>query len=110
MSSPVGKNQLINETASIDEKIKFVIKNAKVGDVMLFHRQSQDAAKPEPDNFYPGHVGVYIGDGKYIDARYNRGDVSIVDITKDAYMNCFVGIKSILDKTPATYEKNRESF
>ena len=54
----------------------------------------------EEDNWYPGHVGIYVGDGKYIDARHRRGDIRMVEINNDDYMNCFIGFKRFI------FEKN----
>ena len=100
MSSSFGDVFLIDERKSIEEKSEFVLKNAEIGDVMLFHRQSANSTAVEDDNWYPGHVGMYIGDGKYIDARHRRGDVRVVDISNDEYMKCFIGLKRfILEKS-----------
>jgi cell wall-associated NlpC family hydrolase len=100
MSSDNGMCCLIDEEKSVQEKCGFVLKNAEIGDVLLFHRQSVKSKMVEKDNWYPGHVGIYIGDGKYIDARHRRGDVRVVDINNDEYMNCFIGFKRfIFEKT-----------
>ena len=96
MSSDNGKCFLIDEYKSLEKKIDFVLNSAEVGDVMLFHRQSAKSNFVEEDNWFPGHVGIYIGDGKYIDARHRRGDVRIVDIAGDEYMNCFIGFKRFM--------------
>ena len=100
MSSKIGRCFLIDEKTSLNNKIDFVLKNTEIGDVMLFHRQSAKCGFVEEDNWYPGHVGIYIGDGKYIDARHRRGDVQIVEIDNDDYMNCFIGFKRFI------FEKN----
>lgn len=100
MSSKSGKCFLINEETSLDNKIDFVLKNAEIGDVMLFHRQSAKNGFVEEDNWYPGHVGIYVGNGKYIDARHRRGDIRMVEINNDDYMNCFIGFKRFI------FEKN----
>ena len=112
MSSDSGMSFLIDEEKSVQEKCGFVLKNAEVGDVLLFHRQSVKSKMVEKDNWYPGHVGIYIGDGKYIDARHRRGDVRVVDINNDEYMNCFIGFKRfILEKEfePEVLENDKQS-
>ncbi len=96
MSGKLGENCLIDENMSVEEKREFVLKNAKIGDVLLFHRQSKSADKVEEDNWFPGHVGIYVGDGKYIDARHRRGDVRLVDMNDDPYMECFIGFKDVV--------------
>ncbi len=106
MSSSVGKNYLIHENKSLQEKYEFVLKNAEIGDVLLFHRQSANSQKVEADNWFPGHVGIYVGDGKYIDARHRRGDVAVVDMKTDEYMNCFIGFKKILETQQLEFKSN----
>lgn len=96
MSSKLGENYLIDENKTVKEKREFVLKNANVGDVLLFHRQSKNAVSVKADNWFPGHVGVYVGDGKYIDARHRRGDIRLVDMFDDAYMECFIGFKNVV--------------
>ena len=108
MTSNVGKNLLISENESLENKLQFIKKHAKPGDILLFHRQSKNDNQTTKNNWYPGHVGIYIGDGFYVDARHRRGDVAKVDMSDDEYMNCFVGIKSIIEKEPSSKEISKQ--
>lgn len=109
MSSAGGKLFLIDEYKSLNEKVEFIHNVAKIGDVLLFHRQSRNETKVIEDNWFPGHVGIYIGDGKYIDARHRRGDVKVVDINDDLYMDCFIGVKSFLSEKMFDIEKQNRN-
>lgn len=106
MSSDIGESLLVYESLDIKSKIQFIKKHAKVGDILLFHRQSRNSCEVESDNWFPGHVGVYVGDGKYIDARHRRGDVSLVDMNDDEYMNCFIGVKNFISEKYKEKEQN----
>ena len=106
MSSDFGESLLIDESIDIKSKIQFIKKHAKVGDVLLFHRQSRNSNEVESDNWFPGHVGIYVGDEKYIDARHRRGNVSLVDMNDDEYMNCFVGFKNFISEKFKEKEQN----
>lgn len=97
MTSDRGTTQLIDEQALLDDKIRFIDTKCKVGDVLLFHRQSKVATKTTDDNYFPGHCGIYLGNHKYVDSRLtSRGNVSIVDIESDDYMQFFIGAKDFI--------------
>ena len=48
-------------------------KNMKAGDLIFFDTYKKD-----------GHVGIYLGDGKFIGAQTSTG-VAVVDLNKDKY-------------------------
>ena len=67
------------------------------GDVLFFHRQSKEENEPKPDNKYPGHCGVYIGDNRFIHCTRKNKKVLINDFSKSAYWNkVLVGSKDII--------------
>ena len=43
-----------------------------------------------------GHVGIYIGDGQIIHARYSVGKVTIDSLSTSYYTNRYVGAKRIV--------------
>ena len=102
MTSNIGTNILINENDSLENKIKFLKSTANPGDILLFHRQSKNDYQTTESNWYPGHVGIYVGDGFYVDARHRRGNIALVDTKQDEYMDCFVGIKTQIFKEPSS--------
>lgn len=54
--------------------------NIKPGDLLFFHRQSLDEFIPTPTNRYPGHVGIYIGNNKFIHASKDAGKIIISNL------------------------------
>lgn len=68
MTNPIGNITYFDE----DEKDISLI---KPGDVLLFHRQSKDDVIPRPSNKYPGHCGIYIGDGEFVHATRRMLDI-----------------------------------
>ena len=48
------------------EPIEYKLERIKPGDILLFHRQSLEETEPKPNNKYPGHCGIYLGDNRFI--------------------------------------------
>lgn len=66
-----------------DSKKKNYIKDIQPGDLIFFHTQSLDENQPTPINRYPGHVGIYLGDNKFIHASSKIGKVTISELDKE---------------------------
>ncbi len=98
LTAKIGEGpNLLNENQFLQQKINFIDKNCKVGDILFFHRQSQSAKSVSNENYFPGHCGIYLGNHKYIDSRLTtRGDIAVVDIENDNYMQYFIGYKDII--------------
>lgn len=63
------------------------LKNLKPGDLVFFETNGKVAG--------PDHVGIYIGDGKMINAPRPGKSVEIADITSGYYADSFVGGRRI---------------
>ena len=88
MTSKVGKLLLIG-----DHELKELDK----GDILLIHRQSLQDDEPKKDNKYPGHCGIYLGDGRFIHATKATYKVSINSLDEDTYWKeKVIGFKKIL--------------
>ena len=80
MTSSYGKLVLYNEDI-LDKNLSLI----KVGDILLFHRQSLESTEPLEDNKYPGHCGIYLGDKRFIHALRKKGYITISNFDKSEY-------------------------
>ncbi len=91
MTSKIGVVTIYNEN-----KIKD-ISSLKKGDIILFHRQSLKDSEPLPNNKYPGHCGIYLGDNRFIHASSKKKRIIINDFSKSKYWcNVLVGSKDVI--------------
>lgn len=58
------------------------LKDINIGDLIFFHQKSLTDDKPSLNNEYPGHVGIYIGDNKFIHASSNAEKIVINTLDK----------------------------
>ena len=71
--------------------------DAKKGDILFFHRQSKDAFETTINNKYPGHCGIYLGDGRFIHCSGTKKRVVINSFYKSEYWNkVLVDVKDIV--------------
>lgn len=107
LTSNVGSISLCDEGLSIRDKTNFILNNCKAGDILFFHRQSLSDTRVEEDNYYPGHCAIYLGNNYYLDSRLtSRGDIAIVDIKNDEYLESFIGYKDVLSEIQVSYKPN----
>ena len=94
MTSDYGKITYFNEFV-LDKNIKLI----NPGDILLFHTQSKKEFVPKEDNRYPGHCGIYIGDGRFIHCtrlnNHNQVIKTNFEISKHLY-EILVGSKDII--------------
>lgn len=92
MTSNVG---LIKEYLESDPNKKEYIKDISPGDILFFHRQSLNETTPKPTNRYPGHVGIYIGNNKFIHASSDEEKIIISNLD-EYWTNILVASKDII--------------
>lgn len=78
-----------------DTKKKEYIKELNIGDLLFFHRQSLEDNGPTPNNRYPGHVGIYIGNNMFIHSSSDEEKV-IISPLDDYWLKVLVGSRDIL--------------
>lgn len=88
-----------------DPKKDHYLEDIKVGDLVFFHTEALDTNSPTPSNRYPGHVGVYIGDKKFIHASPTQEKITI-DKIEDKWLKCLVASRDII-KEIVTKDLNR---
>lgn len=71
------------------------LKNIKKGDLLFFHTKSLDDNGPTVLNNFPGHVGIYFGDNKFIHASYIKEKVVIEELD-DKWLNILVASRDII--------------
>ena len=94
MTSTIGNLKVYKED---DPNKNKYIDAINIGDLVFFHRQSLDEDKPTISNRYPGHVGIYIGNKKFIHASSNAGKIIISDFD-DYWTKVLVASKDILSQ------------
>lgn len=91
---------------NIEEKKKKIFQ-IQIGDILFFHTQSLDEQSPTKENWYPGHLGLYLGNQTFIHAKSSAGKVVISNLNEENYIDILVGYKNlipyILDKLETEY-------
>ena len=77
MTNDIG---ILRKYPEADENKEKYIEDIEIGDLIFFHRQSLEENQPTPTNRYPGHVGIYLGDKKFIHASSEAGKVIISEL------------------------------
>lgn len=75
-------NSIGNLTQYIEKdsnKIKY-LDDIKMGDLVFFHTKALDENQPTTNNQYPGHVGIYLDDKKFIHASIDEECIVINDL------------------------------
>lgn len=93
MTSPIGILKIYKEN---DININNYISNINKGDLLFFHRQSLEDNSPTPNNRYPGHVGIYIGNNKFIHASKDAGKI-IISKLDNYWKSILVASKNIIE-------------
>ena len=93
MTNNIGNLKQYNEE---DPNKSKYIEEIKVADLVFFHRQSLDENIPTPSNRYPGHVGIYLGDNKFIHASGDAGKIIISEFD-DYWTKVLVASRDLIE-------------
>lgn len=80
MTNDIGNLKIYAEN---DPQKKDYLEEIKPGDLLFFHTQSKKENQPTPNNHFPGHVGLYLGDNKFIHASQEKAQIAIEELTAD---------------------------
>lgn len=81
--------QLTNSIGNLSQYIekdankKKYLNNIGVGDLVFFHTKSLNEFQPTTNNQYPGHVGIYIGDNKFIHVSLEEEKVILNELDNE---------------------------
>ena len=100
-----GMNEITNQfTSSVGTVKKYIeddsdkekyLNDIQSGDLIFFHTKSLDDYQPSTNNQYPGHVGIYLGDKKFIHITVDTG-VVVIDELKDGWLDKLVASRDII--------------
>lgn len=93
MTNNIGNLKQYNEDDPNKHKY---IEEINIGDLVFFHRQSLDEFIPTPNNRYPGHVGIYLGDNKFIHASSDAGKIIISEFD-DYWTKVLVASRDLIE-------------
>jgi len=60
----------------------------KRGDLVFFRTYAR----------YPSHVGIYVGDGRFIHMSTSKGEVEITGLDDSYYVSCYLGARRVLSE------------
>lgn len=92
MTNSIGTLRKYRENDS--NKTKY-LEDIKVGDLVFFHTQALEDNQPTPNNRYPGHVGIYIGDKKFIHASLEEEKI-IISLLEETWLKKLVASRDIV--------------
>lgn len=92
MTSSIG-----NLTKYIEDDIQKerYLETIKVGDLVFFHTMSLEDNQATASNQYPGHVGIFLGDKRFIHANEDDGKV-VIDELNDIWLKQLVASRDII--------------
>ena len=93
MTSKYGKLEIYEDGL---KTIKF--EEINLGDILFFHRQSKKYNKVTDTNKYPGHVGIYLGEERFIHSTSDFNETNISDFSEEKWIKKLVSKKDIFSK------------
>lgn len=92
MTNDLGDLKIYNEN---DPKKINYLEDIKIGDLVFFHTKSLDANSPTPNNCYPGHVGIYLGNKDFIHMSPTFEKI-VIDKLEDDWLKLLVASRDIV--------------
>ena len=92
MTNNIGDLKIYNKDDP--QKINY-LKEIKKGDLVFFHTKSLNDNSPTPNNNYPGHVGIYLGDNNFIHVS-STNDLIKIDKMDDDWLKILVASRDII--------------
>lgn len=92
MTNSLGNLSQYIENDSNKEKH---LANINVGDLVFFHTKSLNEFQPTTNNQYPGHVGIYVGDNKFIHVSIEEEKVILSELD-NKWLNKLVASRDII--------------
>lgn len=74
---------------------KKLLEEINIGDLVFFHTKSLDEYTPTQKNKYPGHVGIFLGNNKFIHASHEDEKIIISEFN-DYWINKLVASRDII--------------
>ena len=104
MTNDIGDLKIYNEN---DPKKTNYLEEIKPGDLVFFHTKSIEHTTPTPNNNYPGHVGIYLGNQKFI--HETDEEKITIDIIDESWLNILVASRDIIKEiiTKPNYNQKR---
>lgn len=94
MTSSIGLFYDLRNFSKIEKENK--IAEIQIGDVLFFHTQSLEFEEPTPNNKYPGHVALYLGNFNFIHAKSSVGRVVVSNFYEEDYLEILIGYKDYI--------------
>lgn len=92
MTNNIGDLKIYNEA---DPKKQNYLDEIKKGDLVFFHTQALHDNTPSPNNHYPGHVGLYLGQKNFI--HYSTEEETItIDAIENEWLTKLVASRDII--------------
>jgi len=92
MTNDIGDLKIYNEN---DSKKENYLEDIKKGDLVFFHTKEHDSNSPTPNNHYPGHVGLYLGNKEFIHVSTTDEKVTI-DKIENTWLKSLIASRDII--------------
>jgi len=92
MTNDIGVLRKYQENDPNKEKY---LEDIELGDLVFFHVQDLKETSPSLHNHFPGHVGIYLGDKKFIHASSEDGKV-VISVLGGDWLKILVASRDVI--------------